>query len=431
MWRHLCLALTARALAPPKVVLGDYLVQRAVQQQLNYMADLKNEPLGNWLKSFQSHEHLDSNNRRAGAGGFPGTYSAAFNQFNMPYKEYLEALGTGEKSVVEVLTPARRRLSAREKANPFLAPPKMEVSEQLIDPQNVLIRLVTTAGAMVGTWDFQFEGLAESDLERVEMENMIPGLPDAQMLLDGELAKGGETRTSWYTNDEPMPLFAFDQRACDRLCTLRALSALIKEIEALTPQDAFDCDYLRREAKEDDEGEIGESADAVLVARLLEKRAKRREEREAKYVKGEEAEKAVYAKEAALAFLEEFGARWVPKLVKGDNRSSLQKRSKRPPPGQYESRGTDAGTDADDVLEALWNFRQDSPNHIRGGELVIPGRMVLRLRELRAVEAESCRRELKEIHPELLGARAKYTNYGDDFVTGNVPGESAGDEGWD
>ena len=44
MWRYLCLANAAWALAPPKINLGDYLVQRAVQQQLNYMADLKNEP---------------------------------------------------------------------------------------------------------------------------------------------------------------------------------------------------------------------------------------------------------------------------------------------------------------------------------------------------------------------------------------------------
>ena len=43
----------------------------------------------------------------------------------------------------------------------------------------------------------------------------------------------------------------------------------------------------------------------------------RREEREAKYVAGEEAEKAVYAKEAALAFLEEFCQRWVMRLMRG------------------------------------------------------------------------------------------------------------------
>ena len=66
----------------------------------------------------------------------------------------------------------------------------------------------------------------------------------------------------------------------------------------MTPQNAFESGYLRREAKADaDDDDVDE--------RVLQRRRKRREEREAKYVRGEEAEKAVYAKEAALSFLEE------------------------------------------------------------------------------------------------------------------------------
>ena len=95
-----------------------------------------------------------------------------------------------------------------------------------------------------------------------------------------------------------MPLYAFDQRACDRLATLRALEALTEEVRQLTPQNAFQCGYLRREAKADED-------DDDVDERVVERRRKRREEREAKYVRGEDAEKAVYAKEAALAFLEE------------------------------------------------------------------------------------------------------------------------------
>ena len=95
-----------------------------------------------------------------------------------------------------------------------------------------------------------------------------------------------------------MPLYAFDQRACDRLATLRALEALTEEVRSLTPQNAFESGYLRREAKADED-------DDDVDERVVQRRRKRREEREAKYVRGEEAEKAVYAKEAALAFLEE------------------------------------------------------------------------------------------------------------------------------
>uniref|UniRef100_A0A7S4E7W6 Uncharacterized protein n=1 Tax=Pelagomonas calceolata TaxID=35677 RepID=A0A7S4E7W6_9STRA len=206
MWRYLCLATAAWALAPPKINLGDYLVQRAVQQQLNYMADLKNEPLGNWLKAFQDHAHLDSNSPRR----FPGTYSAAFGQLNKPFQEYLVDMGTAEKEVVEIAVAPRRRLSARELANPFLAKQAMEVYDEVIDPKQVLKRLVTTADVMVDTWAFQFSELEKADQERVALERQIGGLPDAAMLRDAELAEGGETRTSWYTEDEPMPLYAFE-----------------------------------------------------------------------------------------------------------------------------------------------------------------------------------------------------------------------------
>ena len=42
------------------------------------------------------------------------------------------------------------------------------------------------------------------------------------------------------------------------------------------------------------------------------------------------------------------------------------------------------------------------PYHIRGGELVIPARMALRLRELRVEAAAAARRELAEdIHPQI------------------------------
>ena len=249
--------------------------------------------LGNWLKAFQDHAHLDSNSPRR----FPGTYSAAFGQLNKPYTEYLVDLGTAEKETVQIEVAPRRRLTARELANPFLAKQAMEIYEEVIDPQSVLLRLVTTADVMVDTWAFQFSELAKADRERVALERQIGGLPDAAMLRDAELAEGGETRTSWYTEDEPMPLYAFDQRACDRLATLRALEALTEEVRQLTPQNAFESGYLRREAKAEEDDDVDQ--------RVVERRRKRREEREAKFVKGADAQKAVYAKEAALAFLEE------------------------------------------------------------------------------------------------------------------------------
>eukprot|EP00629_Pelagomonadales_sp_RCC1024_P004287 CAMPEP_0119291854 /NCGR_PEP_ID=MMETSP1329-20130426/43134_1 /TAXON_ID=114041 /ORGANISM="Genus nov. species nov., Strain RCC1024" /LENGTH=83 /DNA_ID=CAMNT_0007292683 /DNA_START=74 /DNA_END=321 /DNA_ORIENTATION=+ len=73
-------AVATHALAPPKVALGDFVMQRAIQQQLYYSADLRNEPVLGWLAKFQGHEHLESKSRQKGAAGFPGTYSAEFGQ---------------------------------------------------------------------------------------------------------------------------------------------------------------------------------------------------------------------------------------------------------------------------------------------------------------------------------------------------------------
>ena len=46
-----------------------------------------------------------------------------------------------------------------------------------------------------------------------------------------------------------------------------------------------------------------------------------------------------------------------------------------------------------------------------GGELVVPAKMGVRLRELRSAAAAEMRREIKdEIYAEINAARAKYTN---------------------
>ena len=55
--------------------------------------------------------------------------------------------------------------------------------------------------------------------------------------------------------------------------------------------------------------------------------------------------------------------------------------------------------------------------------------MALRLRELRVEAAAAARRELAEdIHPQLLDARAKYTDYVEPVAEEVV---ATGDDGWD
>ena len=156
--------------APPAAKLGDFLIQRAIQQQLYYSAQLRNEPMVDWLKRFKGHEHLDSKMRGEGNCGVPGTYSATFNQLRTtPFPKYLSALGIEPDSSIEVkVIKPQRRLSARERANPYISnEPIVEIYDQPIIMKNILTQLLNTADALVETWSFHFGEAEKMDLERV------------------------------------------------------------------------------------------------------------------------------------------------------------------------------------------------------------------------------------------------------------------------
>jgi len=406
------LSQTSAYTAPPTTKIGDFLIQRAIQQQLYYSAQLRNEPMVDWLKRFKGHEHLDSRRRREGHCGMPGTYSATFDQLKItPFPEYLTALGTEPDSSIEVsfIKPARR-LSARERANPYLNKqvPVVEIYDQEIITKNILTQLLNTAKALVETWAFHFGEAQKRDIQRLQNDRAeSQSLPTTEMMEFAELVKGGETAYSFFTGDEPMPLYDFDCRACSRFDTLRALSILIEEVAALTPETALRTEYLRRDASEEEEEEEG------LDKLVVERRRRRRQRFEQKFVTGDDVTRGGAARDAALAFLEEFCNAWVPKLVEGDHRSVLGKESYRHAPGMKEVRPKGAGVDAEVVMEALWEYQEQAAYHITGGgELVLPKLMGERLREIRSyVAAESRKTIVEMVAPALMEARLKYTDY--------------------
>lgn len=400
--------------APSSDALGDFLIQRAIQQQLYYSAQLGNEPMVHWLKRFQDHQHLDSYQRGEGRCGFPGTYSATFDQLNTPFIAYLEALGTLPDSSIEVsFVKPQRRLSARERANPFLnnQPPVIEIYDQPIIIANIMSQLLNTADALVETWAFHFKEAERVDLVRlVNDRTQMKGLPSAMDLEHAALMRGGETAYSRLTGDEAMPLYGFDCRACDRFDTLRALSLLVDEVTALTPETAFDVAYLRREVAEDDVA--GDGGDVNVNELILKRRKARRAKFERGFVTGDDITKGEAARAAALSFLQNFCNEWVPKLVKGDARSSIVKGEYRHAPGMKEIRPENSGVDSDEPFEELWEYGDDAVQKMRGGELVLPGLMGQRLREIRAAVAAESRGTLMElVGPELRKARIEYTDY--------------------
>lgn len=403
-----------RYTAPSSDALGDFLIQRAIQQQLYYSAQLGNEPMVHWLKRFQDHQHLDSYQRGEGKCGFPGTYSATFDQLNTPFIAYLEALGTLPDSSIEVsFVKPQRRLSARERANPYLnnQPPEIEIYDQPIIIANIMSQLLNTADALVETWAFHFKEAERVDLVRLVNDRaQMKGLPSTMDLEHAALIRGGETAYSRLTGDEAMPLYGFDCRACDRFDTLRALSLLVDEVTALTPETAFDVAYLRCEVVEDYIPDDG--LDANINELILKRRKARRAKFEQGFVTGDDITKGEAARAAALSFLQNFCNEWVPKLVKGDDRSSIMMGEYRHAPGMKEIRPEDAGVDSNEPFEELWEYGDDGVQKMRGGELVLPGLMGQRLREIRAAVAAESRGTLMElIWPELRKARIEYTDF--------------------
>jgi len=397
--------------APPSTKLGDFLIQRAIQQQLYYSAMMRNEPIVDWLKRFKGHEHLDSKMRREGYNGFAGTYSATFDQLKTtPFPEYLSALGTEPDSSIEVkFVKPMKRLSAQERRNPYLNKQAqvIEIYDQPIITKNILTQVLNTASAMVETWAFHLGQAEKKDLERIADDRaQIKPLPTMEMQEFAQLVKGGETAYSFFTGDEAMPLYDFDCRACDRFNTLRALSLFVDEVKALTPETAFTVDYLRREA-------VVEMGDEDVIDLVARRRRIRRESFERNFVTGDDVVRGKAARDAALFFLEGFCDEWVPKLVKGDSRSAIGKESYRHPPGMKEVRPKGAGVDAIVAFEALWEYQEEAAYEIHGGgELILPRVMGERLREIRAsVAAESKKTVMELVAPEIRQARLKYTDY--------------------
>ena len=139
-----------------------------------------------WLKRFKGHEHLDSKTRREGNCGFPGTYSATFDQLRTtPFTSYLTALGTEPDSSIKVkVIKPQRRFSARELANPYInKDPIVELYDQPIITKNILTQLCNTADALVETWAFHLGEVHKTDLERVKNDRTKnKGLPTTEMI---------------------------------------------------------------------------------------------------------------------------------------------------------------------------------------------------------------------------------------------------------
>lgn len=278
--------------------------------------------------------------------------------------------------------------------------------DEPISPRWILHRMLKTADALCSTWTTHLGVLEEDDLERVARDRMaVKGLPSKGMDDIEQLREGGET--VYTQGDDQMPLAVFDRRLCDRVCTLRALDALSAELaglerEADPVKAVASTDYLRIKA-------VTEARDDCDDERVLAKREARRRRLEGAWATGDDAARATAAIAAARAFVSEFQELWGPLLEQGGRLSDVEKRARRKP-GQKPPRPVGHGADADEAMEIFWEYRERYARaSVAGGELVLPAKMGLRVRELRAAAARAARDELAgEVIPRLRLTRDQY-----------------------
>ena len=374
--------------------LGAMITQRSVQTQLQYNAALRNEPQVSWLSKFLGHDHLGPKLRDTGSAGPPASYTPALGQLRGPWIKYLETLGSTPDDVVEVeLAQPANRFSERQKKNPFLMAQALKSMfyEEPIDTRWILHRLLRTADALIESWSFHYGVLEREDRERVERDDMpVKALPSTDMNAAEQLKEGGETV---YGQEDAMPLASFDRRLCDRVATLRALDLLDKELDALAAApDVIEAvaatPYLRLNYEV-------ELRDDCQDEKILAKRADRKARLEAAFKKGTESDRAQAAVQGGKLFLAKFRETWAPRLNAGSRLSDLEKHARRRP-GLKAPRQPGVGADAEEVMEELWYFQDRYAFGVDGGELVLPGRMGHRVRELRADVAVACRTELAQ-----------------------------------
>lgn len=331
--------------------IGGLLMQRAIQTQLYYLSDLRDEPTYVWLRSFLGHDHLDDRGR--------------FNKLDgmrCPdgWLGYLRQLEQAPHFTITVeLAPPR--LSAQQKRNPYLAQQATGRSyEETIMPSKLSKTLRTVARSLEKEWMPVLTETAATDRKRVEVFE-YPQLQTTaaayQAMAHQQVVAGGEG------DDQETPLHSLNCRIVTRFCTRVALLRVVEGIKGVSlPVEAAD---LFGDDDEETKRSMFASADA-----------------------------------AAEQWLRDFSREWVPRLVRGAD-DERRRQLGVAPPGHWQR--LCEGADADDVTEALWQelpqlFALVSDDAMR---LYSPEALAARLRRVRANICDELVDELRAVVLEI------------------------------
>lgn len=305
-----------------KFAIAGLLMQRAIQTQLYYLADLRDEPRYMWLREFLNHDHLDDKGQFNELDGL---------RCSGGWQHYLEQLEQAPHFTTTVQL-APPRLSAQQRRNPFLVKDQSagRSYEETIMPAKISQTLQTVARSLEKEWVPVLADIAEKDRKRVELSDSPAQLQTAAAAYQAywqerQIIAGGEG------DDQETPLHALNCRIVARFCTRMALHHIIEELQGeVTSSD------------EDDE-----------------------------------------AKRAAIKWLKDFARKWTPRLERGPD-DDVRRQLGVAPPGHWQR--LCEGADADDVTEAMWQilpplFTDASVEALR---LYSPDVLSIRLRRVRA-----------------------------------------------
>jgi hypothetical protein len=310
-------------------LISNLLMQRAIQTQLYYLADLRDEPTYMWLREFLNHSHLDDKGRFNELDGL---------RCHGGWASYLEQLENAPSfSITVQLAPPR--LSAQQQRNPYLAAQAAagRSYEETVSPYKISQTLRTVARSLQTEWVAVLSKMAEEDRRRVHL-SALPQIHTADAAYreywrERQVVAGGEG------DDQGTPLHVLNERIVTRFCTRVALDDLIHELmqEGLPAND--------------------DSTTELVCAEV---------------------------KRSAVEWLSNFANEWKPKLKQGPDDNKRRSLGKSPP-GHYQ-RLCENGADANDVTEAMWQelpplFAYDSDDAMR---LYSPEALVVRLRRVRA-----------------------------------------------
>lgn len=319
--------------------IGRLLLQRSIQTQLYYLADLRDEPTYKWLRGFLDQNHLDD---RGSFNELDGLHAEG------GWRGYLSQL---EQAPTETITVqlAPPRLSAQQKRNPYLAAQVSGRSyEETIDPAQISRTLRTVARSLEREWAEDLAELAAGDRDRATVHYEGEGVPYLQTAQDAareywlkrQVVAGGEG------DDQGTPLHDLNRRLVARFCTRAAFRRVVDEI-VNTDNTEMEMEMFERSA----------SAGRWLLG---------------------------------------FSNAWVPRLEKGAD-DAARRSMGTPPPGQWQR--LCAGADADDATEALWQelpqrFTDDNAEAMR---LYSPEALVARVRKARLEICNEAAEELREL----------------------------------